>query len=270
MFDVAADRWVSQAAPRPVGLSPKLVYSPAAKSVLAVSVTGEVSAYDVAADSWTKRSDAAWSTRVRPMVGLDEESGDVVAIEPTLPSAWSYDVTAGEWTEIDQDGAIGPRTAGNGGMLMTYDPGVSGFVVLDYRADLAQPSHDVWRFDPQSGSWTELAAMPMISFGYFPSGQEATFAASSGRSVFASFGVVAEYDSASNSWTSYVNGAVGDSTSMVGEPKRMGAHLVYDPINVRVLMYSGAKFDGTDWELVDEVWAYDAVTHQWSLVLAAT
>jgi hypothetical protein len=273
LFDVSTDRWVARAATAfSRDGAATLIYSPKARGVLAVSSYGNVFSYDVAADTWTLRPGQGPSFSSR-LVGVDEESGDVVAIEfGSAPKAWSYDVASGEWTELKQAGAIGViDLTSSGGPLMTYDPGVSGFLVMNYRADHTLASTDVWRFDPQGGTWTALADMPFISFGYFPLGGEATYSARSGRAVFASDGVVAEYDAATDSWTAYMNGEiVTNPKSQLGTPRKMSAALVYDPTKERVLMYGGRTWDGTDWKSANDMWAYDTTDHTWSLVLEAS
>jgi Kelch motif len=274
VLDVSVDQWTQMEAPAPpTDLGHSLFYSAELGDVIDLTGNGSVWSYDVATDEWQRLSgpdgDGRW---MRGMAEVDATSGDLIVVgDGPVPQAWRIELPSGTWTQLEP-GDVPFADNAPGGPIMVYDPVAGGFVVIDYRA--GETLIDAtYLYVPETGEWTPRAGVPRLGFGYFPFGREAAFASKTGRSVFVTLGVAAEYDARSDTWSLFMNGELAaDATSWAGVPRTQGSAVVDDPVNGRLLMYGGVTWikADEDWHAVNSLWAYDPATHQWTEVLPAT
>jgi hypothetical protein len=144
---------------------------------------------------------------------------------------------------------------------MTYDS-ESGQVVLyggqtGTWGDPNAENYETWLFDPETNIWTQMdTSTQSIPNGW--SGGDMTYNSKADRSILS---IVSgdwstletwAYDANVNTWTQLADGPL----SMVGQ------RIVYDAESDRIIMFGGITL--TNFEFVDETWAYDYNTNTWN------
>lgn len=281
VFDVCINAW-RRGADVPFEVQ-RLVYHPGEDLTLALGRDGEETAtwaYDVETDTWTELAPFPMSHLSYVVVAtVDPESGlvwagDVVAM--SIPSPYRYplgdlaapplatfDLASGVWSPVSLE-----TDWGFGGVrLMTYDPAVSGFVLVTGsrvgRTSLLDPSGLVTEVDTPT-------PLPEFVWGDIVSGNEITFDAATGRVAIFSDGTLIEYDALAEEWVVLTSSDTYQDGMAVGPLARVGGSIVYDPVNRRIVLFGGsaAMPNGflTAW---DDVWAFDPISREWMVLLEA-
>jgi hypothetical protein len=263
-FDVCTNTWTwmdRTSAPN-FDMRNMLVYEAGARQTIYVAEDG-VWAYDLASDTWTRRGDAPEIGALQGGVRLvyDPVGGRVIALELGAPGPtwsgrmWSYDAGPGTWQPVAQNEQLSAETDRQ--PLLAYDQSVDRLV--SYSLD-----GEVRLFDLRTGTWSAPgAASPPFTYGTammntFSFGGEIAYDEAAQRTVLFSNGAVIAYDAAADHWeTLYRQGPYACPTC------RSSPHMVYDPVNERLVVYGGA---GGDAEL-DEVLAFDLRTREWTVLV---
>ena len=287
-FDVCTNTWSLM---KPTGRSPStgvrtLVYD--TDSDVVVSIGQSVAAYDVETDTWTQRGAAPSSNdSFRGDAVYDPVSGLIVVRLLESSEMWAFDVDDDTWTQIRQ-GAMSPP----GDPAMSTGPSFSHqHFAYDAATDrivlyLSDGRHGpgvwdgagtemTWTYDLRAGEWTvEDTVTPELTTGYFSLGSMA-YDDAARRTVITGDGVVAAYDAALHDWeivwqSPAESNAYGRGT---GVHHRIGAAVVYDPINDRIVVMGGqARMldENPFWVQMDDVWAFDVGTGTWTELLPSS
>jgi hypothetical protein len=252
----------------------RLVYDPGADRTVAVTEEGATYAYDADSDTWTQRSSlpepgfpgvAALDTRRDRIVVLAGPAGAL--------RAWSYAVADDRWEEIVQ---AGPAPTDSSPLLVGYAPTVDAFVTVTGRGGGGSAPTPVRTdtFAAETGTWEAVDTdTPGLFFAYgdLSSGTEMTYASVTDRLIVFTDALVAEYDPVEHDWATFTApDTVLEDGMAVGPFARLGSTLVYDSVNDRVLMYGGNVRTADGWRLLDDLWSYDPIRHDWSLLLDDT
>jgi hypothetical protein len=287
-FDVCANTWTLM---QPTGWSPStgvrtLVYD--ADSDVVVAIGQSVGVYDADADTWMQRDAAPSSSDwLRNDAVYDPVSGLIVVRLLESSEMWAYDVDGDNWTQIRQ-GAMSPP--GDPAMSPSTGPSFShqhfayeeaaDRIVLYVGDNSSGPgvwdgagTEMTWTYDLRGGEWTvEDAVTPELSAGWFSFGLM-VYDEVARRTIIPADGVVAGYDARMHEWeilweSPSETNAYGFGT---GVHNRIGASVVYDSINDRVVVIGGdARMLDEEpfWVAMDDVWAFDTGTATWSELLA--
>jgi hypothetical protein len=237
------------------------VYDPVAGLTVLVSDEA-VWVYDLPSNTWTKRpvsSPMVWGP-IR--LAYDAGAGRVVARSLDSPHPmWSYDVGADRWQRIDESGT--PSTDWRPWhVLLTYDRTVDRLLKYDLRGN-------VELFDGETSTWEPTAAQaPTFAYGGYESwGGEIVYDEAAGRTVLSSDGHVIAYDAAADRWETLSDPASFDGSidPSLSAPRAMHNHLLYDPLNERIVIVGGdVKVpDPVIWAPRDDVWAFDTRAREW-------
>lgn len=249
-FDVCSNTWTRMHPSRePDGIDAwdRSVYDVDSHVTIVVDrETGSVWAYDLQADTWTRKGAAPTDARLG---AYDPISGLVVAARDADPiELWTYDVDTDTWTPIQQ--ADGP---GDG--VFAYDASVDRIVAYTGKPE-------TWLFDIRSGTWSRSrssAETLAVVAGWGPP-HTIEYAETARRTVIMSNAGAATYDASANRWE-YVVGR---------EPGWVPDTMVYDPVNER-LVGPGPWFDAAGVHMDREgVVAFDPVTREWTVLLEPT
>jgi hypothetical protein len=250
----------------------RLVYDPATDLTVAVTELGSTYVYDADSDTWTQRSSLG-APGLPGAAALDARTNRIVVVVDTSVGsehrvrAWSYTVTDDRWeeatpTEQNPSTDVSP-------LLMGYAPPTGALVAVSG----AGPATATHTFAADVGVWEQVETnTPDLGYpwGDLASGTEAVYASVTDRLIVFTDGVTAEYDPVEQTWVSFTTSDSQVDGVPVGRLVRLGATLVYDSVNKRVLMYGGKARTLEGWQLLDDLWAYDPTTHEWSLVLDST
>jgi hypothetical protein len=238
-FDVCTNTWTQMhpnGEPPVSGWGPHLVYD--VDSHVTIGVTsGSVWAYDLAADTWTRKGVAPTYVTLR---AYDPVSGLVVAARTTAPTAlWNYDVETDTWTPIRK--ANGPDYGS-----IAYDASVDRMIAY---------GSQTWLFDIRAGTWSlSRADTPAVAYGMAPPPIE--YAEAAARTVVYGNGRLAAFDAAEDRWEVLVERAPG-------RPDSVPLAMVYDPVNERLV---GCGWPA-DTVVQGDVVAFDLVTRKWTVLL---
>jgi len=286
-FDVCTNTWTRM---RPNQEPPSgtdgLVYD--VDSDLTVASDGTRTwVYDLKANTWREKGlDPPFSGLIRTRF-YDPVSGLVVAVgddgdEDTLGLAlWGYDVETDTWTPIPQ---AKPLTIGPHYEDFAYDASVDRLVAYASTwKDKDPPNGDwlfeprTWLFDIRTGTWSGTgAATPQYSYGIWGIQPGIAYDEAARRTVMLAQGQSAAYDATADRWETLYVGTPWDEQGACGSrPEcRTMPHLVYDPVNERLVVYGGrgTVYLSADMPRVypDDVLAFDTRTREWTVLLEAS
>ena len=281
-FDVCTNTWTRMHPNKepPSNSSFGLVYDVDSDVTVAVDWDGRVWAYDLEADTWTEKGRAPVDDA--PLRFYDPASGLVIALgddgdADTLGlELWSYEVETDEWAPIPQAKplAIGPHYED-----FAYDTSVDRLVAY---ANTWKDAGDTaegwifeartWLFDIRTGTWSGTgAATPEYSYGLWGIQPGIAYDEAAQRTVMLGQGHSAAYDATADRWETLYVGASWDEPGACGtrpECRRM-PHLVYDPVNERLVVYGGTVSLSADpgWVNPDDMLAFDTRTREWTVLL---
>jgi hypothetical protein len=180
------------------------------------------------------------------LFGGRNEGGD-------LADLWSYNIAAGEWTELAPTGPA-PRHGHNAvwdatnGRMLLFGGQAAGFF------------NDLWAFDPEGGVWSELPGSgqgPAARYGaggaFDPAGR---FIITHGFTGEGRFDDTWQYDVVAGAWSDI--SPPEDEESEVQAPtaarpiERCLMRAVWDTLRNRILMYGGQT---TATPFLDDLWA---------------
>jgi hypothetical protein len=194
--------------------------------------------YNLAANRWTRRSNAPVSRIGTGGYGLvyHDRSGLIVLYDGT--GMWTYDVDADSWTTVRQ--RPDPARPGGAGlpagfMALGYDPLEDLLVAFADPPPGPQPT-ETWAFDPVTGTWRREpgATTPELKYGWFSSGSGTAFDEARGKLVFAAGdGSLEGYDARRDVWTTLLDAKSEIRTGAAGGCSRDTP--VYDPLNARIV-----------------------------------
>jgi hypothetical protein len=275
-FDVCTNTWTPRRRPAPMphfDLFRMLVYDAGARRTIYVTGDG-VWTYDLASDTWTRRGDAPEADVLQVRLAYDPVGGRVVALELGAPGPtwsgrmWSYDASADAWQPVAQDEQLSAETGRQ--ILLAYDQSVGQLV--GYSQD-----GEVRLFDLGTGTWSApRAESPPFTYGTpmmnpFSFGGEIAYDEAARRTVLFSNGAAIAYDARSDRWETLCGGSIACA---IPPECRTSPHMVYDPVNERLVVYGGVFCAGDYWYRVfegygapDEVLAFDLRTREWTVLV---
>ncbi len=284
-FDVCANSWTRMhpnREPPSLSLLGTLVYDIDSDVTVALDDANRMWAYDLGAKTWTEKGPAPADSSLQ---FYDPVSGLVVALgddgdEDTLGlPLWGYEVETDTWTPIPQAEplAIGPHYE-----FFAYDPSVDRLVA--YANTWGPPDEDgnrlyearTWLFDIRTGTWSGTSAVTPGFFraGYFAHSPAIADDEAAQRTVMLGQGYAAAYDATADRWETLYVGAPWDELGACGSrPEcRQMPHLVYDPVNERLVAYGGDVSRSADpWSVSpDDVLAFETRTREWTVLLEAS
>jgi Galactose oxidase, central domain len=282
-FDVCTNTWQQMSPDREPSGGGHLVYDADSDLTIAVLAAGEVWAYDLESDTWTEKGRPpihmrGWWRRI----AYDPVSGLVVLREAESSSAltrartrlWTYDVDSDVWVKIHEvtPTSAQPEYQGlvDGHMQFVYDASVGRFVGFGFSGG-ANPTSATWTFDLPTATWSRKeASPPAINYGWSATGGESAYDEAAGMTVTFSSGFVAGYDASADRWMNLYGRPSGEGREGPGPLDRDYHAMVYDPTNERLVVYGGlASLVGArEWQAMDEVWAFDVATREWTRLLA--
>ena len=283
-FDVCTNTWTPmhpyRMHPNP-SFSTSLVYDVDSDVTVALDDTNRMWAYDLGADTWTMKGVAP----VDELRFYDPVSGLVVAVgndgeENTLGfPLWGYEVETDTWTQIPQ---AKPLTIGPHYEDFAYDASIDRLVAYANAwkdaGDAAEGwifAAKTWLFDIRTGTWSGTgAATPEYSYGIVGLEPGIAYDEAAERTVMLGEGHSAAYDATADRWETLYAGTPWDEPGACGaRPEcRWEPHLVYDPVNERLVVYGGTVYLSADQGRVnaDDMLAFDTRTREWTLLLAAS
>lgn len=262
-FDVCTNTWQrmhpAEEPPSPTDFAPiQLVYDADSDRTLAVTSTGVVWTYDLAADRWTVGTRLLEASGLYRTSGGFEWNGGVAAFyhDPSGlvvlyngETMWAYDVDTDTLAKIRQR-PDPSRPAGSG----TPHAGVFGSISVGYDTlndlivahvvpeDGMQGQPATWSFDPGTGTWRQETSattpvLKLVSGWIWPEvGTRAVFDAASGLTLFqdAPGARLEAYDAARRAWRTLYR-SDGEAPGYVAWCDSMPP--VYDPLNARVVCH---------------------------------
>jgi len=175
-----------------------------------------------------------------------------------LNDLWAYDPVKGAWTELAPSGAA---PSAREGQTMTYDA-VSGKVVLFGGYSGTEYYNDTWAYDPQADAWQELTPA-----GDLPPArtQQCMVYDSAGAQTLLYGG----WDDTNNLTDIWAYDLVADAWHQVEQQgdipePRFAAAAAYEPVSGKMYVFGGFPGDPDQTEFLDELWAYDPATNQWT------
>ncbi|MGQ0796780.1 MAG: Kelch repeat-containing protein [Methanobacteriota archaeon] len=220
-------------------------------------VVDQTWSYDLGADTWTPRSQAAppsarWG---HAMTYVPDADRIVLFGGNTLlgssDETWSYDEAADTWTNLNPPVRPIPRY----GHAMAYDV-QSKRLILFGGGPLGGLFGDTWSYDVASNSWTQM--QPATG----PLGRRSHAMAYDGQSdrviLFGGSGPLGDTD---DTWSYDVDTDTWTEMAPSARPPPRGGHaMAYDVRSDRVVLFGG--FTGV--AALDDTWAYDVEADAWS------
>jgi hypothetical protein len=281
-FDVCSNTWTQMQSGSGPDTGLELAYDPRADLTIGVDVgedrgvaAAHAWAYDLDANTWTSRGPAPDNV---VWLGYDSASGQIVAWaaegsnEPG--TIWTYDVDSDTWAPVGALEALGGFLWGHPVDLLAYDASVDRVVATVSHEDLV-PGERTRLFDVRTGRMVDAQApRPQAAldcyymirlycdygdYGSKPAGIAITYDERSERVVVLIAGHMFAYDAGADRWDT-LSGDPG-----LGAPGRQGSSMVYDPVNQRLVVYTG-ELSGDDVS-GDAVLAFDTMTREWTLLV---
>ena len=274
-FDVCTNTWTRMQPKSMPGFDgfKMLVYDAGARHTIYVAEDGTW-AYNVASDTWTRRGEVPEWGALQVRLVDDPVGGRVVALELGAPGPnwsgrmWSYDAGPGTWQPVARHEQLSAETGGQ--LLLAYDQSVDRLV--GYSLD-----GDVRLFDLRTGTWSApRAASPPFTYGTpmmnpFSFGGEIAYDEAARKTVLFSNGAAIAYDAVADRWETLCGGS---AACAIPPECRTSPHMVYDPVNERLVVYGGTFCSGDYWYPVfegygppDEVLALDLRTREWTVLV---
>lgn len=181
IYDRTTDTW-SEAAPADqprLGLGARMAYD--AESGLIVAFGGwtmsqgvidQTWAYDAETNTWTDMAPATHPPGIDGAAFVYDEQSDLVVLYGSLDSGdasllWTYDVDTNTWTELDITGGPAEPPFYTRGF---YHPPSDRVVIFGGFPPPREPGveahNDVWSYDVDSNTWTELAPNSITGLGF--------------------------------------------------------------------------------------------------------
>jgi N-acetylneuraminic acid mutarotase len=220
--------------------------------------------YDPGGNTWTNLSPpgALPPARDSGAMAYDSNRGKVFLFggydgSAYLNDTFAYDRKLNTWTFVDPAGKQVPP--GRDLAAMVYDS-VRGKVLLFGGWNGSTFFNDIWAFDPDANTWTDLSPA-----GPLPSARLThSLVYDSTNGVVYLFGGWKEggidlndlwvYDPGANTWT--------ERAPSGGPPAaREGQSMVYDSAANRVILFGGTV---TNTSFFNDTWAYDPVANEWT------
>ena len=250
-FDVCTNTWTrmhpDQEPPPGTG---QLVYDVDSDVTIASDGT-RMWAYDFEANTWTEKGVAtAWLWAYDPISGLLVAQGGP---DPSVPLS-TYDVETDTWTPIHEVGA--PET----GVVSASGWPFYGVLAYDASVDriVASVGAETWLFDIRTGRWSKSGVEAPDVIEVFATGPAIVYDEAAERTVLiGDVPRLAAYDATADRWEIL---AEADPDRAVG----FQLHAVYDPVNGRLVGWQPLYMDQ------DELFAFDLVTREWTVLLAAS
>jgi hypothetical protein len=244
-FDVCTNTWARMHPNRePPGQISDLVFDVDSGLTIGVhhedwrdpAVTGNVWAYDLAANTWTERGLAPTDSPTF----YDPVTGQVVA--DAEDGLWRYDVDTDTWTWV----RFGTKRAS----ISVYDASVDRVIGFN---GLGGNGSETWRGDIRTGTWSPSGAeMPVFEMGWWAV-PPSIYDEETQRTIVAGNYLWAAYDAARDRWEVLFDG--GNGGPMLAAPR------VFDPVNQRLIVAGGGL--GVEGDLV----AFDVLTREWTVLL---
>jgi len=269
-FDVCTNTWAEMhpASEPDVGFMGMLAYDAASGyTIYKTPGSRRVWAFDLASDSWTRRTDAPTAANGYRLA-YDSAAEQVVALQVAPPHRmWSFDGAADVWEPFEQGADVWPVPSDSDlHILLAYDASVDRLVGYD--------RGEVRLFDLGTGTWSPPRA-PSPSFGYggyWSNGGEIGYDEAAQRTILFSNGHVIAYDAATDRWeTLYGKDYTFPDECGIHPECRSQPWMVYDPVNQRLVVYSGNVYaTPAGYYPSDDVLAFDTQTREWSVLLGAS
>ena len=225
------------------------------------SVLNDVWGFDLDTNSWINLTPAAGpplpAPRLFPASVYDPFGQQMIMWSGQGPGiffndVWAFDLNANAWSQFTPSG--GPPNI-RYGVGYTFDPVARDLVTFAGFTNLGR-FHDVWRFNDQSDSWTN------VSPGSGP-GERCLHAACydaqghrmimyAGQNNSGALDDLWALDLDTDTWTQL--------TPAVKPSGRFFASMVYDAANHRATVFGGQ----TTLALVNEMWVFDLWTNKWT------
>jgi len=178
-------------------------------------------------------------------------SGMVYGSKPS--DTWEWDGATGRWTELSPAGGSPP---GRGAHSLAFDSS-TGRIIL-FGGDFAGEKHgDLWEFDGERGSWTDITA----SVDNPPARSTASMVYDSARMKIVLFGGTAEETRFNDVWEwNGLSGNWSERTEEGERPLERSAHaMVYDEARHKVVIHAGYQTQMSFWD----TWEWDPATGFW-------
>ena len=222
-FDVCTNTWTQQHPDQqPLGVDDWSLFVYDVDSDLTIAVDrndGTVWAYDLQADTWTRKGNGPVAARhgaYDPLTGLVVAATDADPVE-----LWTYDAEADTWTPVHL-GNEAPVPVPGG--ALAYDASVDRFVWYGDGAG-GSPPYETWLFDIRTGTWWRSAAERPAVVAWLTAPRMA-YDESAGKTVVLLRNPVTAYDATADRWE-----VLAEPEAIWPYPGRM----VYDPVNRRLV-----------------------------------
>jgi hypothetical protein len=252
LFDVCTNTWT--ATTTSLGMvGAQLVYDADSDVTIAIGERS-VATYDAAADAWTRVPTEEHPTGAPGLGAVYDPLSGLIVVQ-TTSGLVTYDVDTNTWSPI---GGVVNENARS--YLIGYLPEIDRFVLLDGFGGNAM------LVDPGTGMDANLLPPPVEVFAGFG---RLNFAVDGDSAYYVNEGsVVCRLDPFVLDWSCL---GLTDGPGEFGGLSDTGllAAVVGDPINDRVVfLYGyGSGFDGKQFHEVNDIWAIDFDSGEWTLLL---
>jgi len=250
-FDVCTNTWTRMYPNRePPPRTGQLVYDVDSDVTVASDGT-RMWAYDYAANTWTEKGVAtAWLWAYDPVSGLVVAYGGP---DPSVPLSM-YDVETDTWTPIHKVNGARPDTGAlslsGWPLVLVYDASVDRIVT--------SVGAETWLFDIRTGRWSKSGAETPDVIEVFATGPAIVYDEAAERTVLiGDVPRLAAYDATADRWEILAE----------ADPERAAGfqlNAVYDPVNRRLVGWQPRYMHQ------DDLFAFDLVTREWTVLLAAS
>ena len=170
---------------------------------------------------------------------------------------WAFDLTAHSWSDITP-ASIGPMARFTHNAL--YDEAAHQMIIWSGRYVTAEGGgflNDVWAFDLNGESWTELAAPDPVPLERY--GTAAVFHPPQRRLVnFAGFTTAGRFEDV---WSFDLDTQLWTEISTTSDPGARCLHSAsYDDSRQQMIIYGGQRGSAA----LDDLWALDLASHTWT------
>lgn len=214
--------------------------------------------------AWTQLSPAGSLPAIRESHSMAFDPGTGAAVlfggwnaDDMFNDTWIYRPAEDRWEQQAPSGSLPARRVG---APMVSDP-ISGRILLFCGWSQDVQFNDIWAYDPNTGTWTELkpgGALPKArgwcSVAYDSASDKLIMFGGWDEAGASELGDTWAYDAAANVWTELKPSGSAPSP-------REGHKMAYDPVGNRTYLYGG--FNGDD-ERFDDLWAYDWTSNTWT------